>query len=107
MHSTWYNINCRLDDYAASIQLKGCPLGNCVAFVDGSHVPGIMTDKSILGIHYFGISGGKFGNIYKTSSCFQLVGLPEARGLGIVVTTNVTVLKCRIVREAIIINHKV
>ena len=66
MHSTWYNINCRLDDYAASIQLKGCPLGNCVAFVDGSHVPGIMTDKIILGIHYFGISGGEFGNIYKT-----------------------------------------
>jgi len=35
----WTTDRARLDDYALRIQEKGCPLSNCVAFVDGSHVP--------------------------------------------------------------------
>jgi len=35
----WTTDRARLDEYSLCIQNKGCPLSNCVAFVDGSHVP--------------------------------------------------------------------
>jgi len=36
---SWTTDRERLDDYAQKVENKGCPLRNCVAFVDGSHVP--------------------------------------------------------------------
>ena len=38
----------RLDEYALKILRKGCPLENTVAFVDGSHVPGILLETQSL-----------------------------------------------------------
>ena len=37
-----------LDEYALKILRKGCPLENTVAFVDGSHVPGILLETQSL-----------------------------------------------------------
>ena len=68
----------RLDEYALKISLKGCPLQNTVAFVDGSHVPGIFKTCLFKVFQYLPL---------------QLPDQSRARGLGTVVTIAVTASK--------------